>query len=715
MLLCFVDAPVTGAINGNPLFPCPDALKPNVDFWIKVYGVYSQDQVIIHDAERLDIIYEVVSFDSLFRGVNVSDRIKWKKIARISKSYAKILRKLARKRKLKIDQLTGKERAVALLFKDDLSPRTLRAAAKRIREQSGIKEEFRLGLQRSGLYISRIRELFRREGLPLELAALPHVESSFNYKAYSKFGAAGIWQFMRSTGRAFMKINYAVDERFDPIRASESAAKLLKKNYQALGSWPLAITAYNHGRAGMKRAKKRYGENIADIIRRYKSRSFGFASRNFYAQFLAAVHVSKNYRQYFGDIEFYRPKDYVVFETPDYISVKALLSKLNVDLKTFAEFNPALRKPVLQSRRRIPKDFRIRIPYRDGVDIAALYAEIASQHKYDKQVMPEWHKVRRGESLSQIARRYHISVSDLMAQNDIRNAHRIYVGQNLQIPSRDKSRRKQRSRISKAGGAVQLAEAPDLTRREKSVLDVPVTMTAEDRTVPAERSVSAPAVTSAPVEYVPVKSSGRASQTKLPTAKPMNAVPVREIEQKYESVDNVMAMALPDYYVEMTKDMGLRVVRKPRVETTHEAFRGIAFPQNGQVRVEPDETLGHFADWLHVPTWKLRRINGFSFRQAIRVGQLIWLTFESVTPEEFHRRRTEYHQGIEEDFYRNFTITGQKMHKVRRGENIWYLCNRVYEIPYWLLEKYNSDRDLLKLVAGEEIVIPVVEAALPAD
>ena len=149
-------------------------------------------------------------------------------------------------------------------------------------------DRFREGLIRSGAYVDQIKEIFRSYGLPSDLAYLPHVESSFNPKAYSKFGAAGLWQFMRSTGKRFLEIDYTLDERRDPIRASHAAARLLKENYKALGTWPMAITAYNHGLAGMMRATRSKG-NYEAIFKQYRSRLFKFASRNFYSEFLAAV------------------------------------------------------------------------------------------------------------------------------------------------------------------------------------------------------------------------------------------------------------------------------------------------------------------------------------------------------------------------------------------------------------------------------------------
>ena len=158
------------------------------------------------------------------------------------------------------------------------------------------------GLARSGAVIDKFKQTFLSHGLPVDLVYLPCVESSFNFKAYSKFGAAGIWQFTHSTGRRYMEINYVVDERRDPFISADAAARLLKKNYAELKEWPLAITAYNHGLAGMRRAKNAKG-SYEEIVKSYKSRSFKFASRNFYSEFLAARIVAKNPEKYFGKID----------------------------------------------------------------------------------------------------------------------------------------------------------------------------------------------------------------------------------------------------------------------------------------------------------------------------------------------------------------------------------------------------------------------------
>jgi len=183
------------------------------------------------------------------------------------------------------------------------SKRSLRRKLSRIRFQRGQREKFYKGLLRSQLYLDRIRAKFQAAGLPEDLAYLPHVESSFDYKAYSKAGAAGIWQFIRSTGRRYLKINYAVDERRDPIASTVAAIKLLQRNYEKLKTWPLALTAYNHGARSMSRAVRVVGErDIATIIENYQNRRFGFASKNFYACFLAARDLAKDPKPFFGNI-----------------------------------------------------------------------------------------------------------------------------------------------------------------------------------------------------------------------------------------------------------------------------------------------------------------------------------------------------------------------------------------------------------------------------
>ncbi len=717
LILCVGEASVAQLNTySTSLFPTPEVLKPNVEFWKNIYAKYSEREVVLHDSEDLGIVYEVVNLDTLFRGAQVSERLKWKKIEDIKRDYRSVLLALANKGMLEYAVLAQKEKQVAALFGISLNSSRLKRAAYNIRAQSGLRERFKLGLQRSGVYLSKMREVFRDAGLPLELLVLPHVESSFNYKAYSKMGAAGIWQFTRATGRRYMKINYEVDERLDPITATECAAEHLKRNFETLGSWPLAITAYNHGLNGMVRAQRFNGNDLGEIVQNYQSRSFGFASRNFYAEFLAALHVSNNFTYYFGDIQFHEPIDFAVFQTTDYITVNSLLRTLKIELEEFAKLNPALRPPVLESKRRIPRNFAIRLPAREELDMGELYAKISPKEKFAEQIRPEWHKVEVGENLSLIAQKYGVTLRELMALNNLDHRQVIYAGQNLQIPAGAKAGMEASvAATASVETPTQLAEATESRPKEKtSVTDVPPAAT-----------ISPAQVEALPVE--PRATADRRTESSSPRepdlvsitpTSPANVEPPADgttsaghlMENRVAAIAEEMEWALPDFYAEVTKSMATRIVRIPQYEVVQESFRNIAFPENGQVKVEPDETLGHFAEWLEVPARKLRAINRLDYDQPIRIEQPLWLTFERVTPEEFQRRRLEYHQTIEEDFYRNYRVVGENVYNVRRGENIWLICNRVFEIPYWLVKKYNSNTDLLRLVGGQELVIPSVVA-----
>jgi len=233
-------------------FPLYPIIEPNVHFWEKVYGTYTSRQGILHDKNNLDIIYTVI--DLVDWGTPGSSRINKQLIKLGRLRYKKILSELARG----IKPRTREEKRIALLFKRS-KLYSYHKARDNIRLQIGQKDRFVIGVIRSGAYLPSIKRIFRAQGLPLELTYLPHVESSFNPKAYSKAGAAGLWQFTRSTGRDFMVINDVIDERLDAYLSTHAAAQFLKENYRQLNSWPLAHTPYNYGRNGMVRAQQQLG------------------------------------------------------------------------------------------------------------------------------------------------------------------------------------------------------------------------------------------------------------------------------------------------------------------------------------------------------------------------------------------------------------------------------------------------------------------------
>ncbi len=208
----------------------------------------------------------------------------------------------------------------------------------KIRAQSGLADKFRRAAETASEYLSTMEEIFLTHGLPPSLTRMAFVESMFNIEAKSKVGASGIWQFMPETARLFMYVNNLVDERNSPIKATRAAAQLLLKNYAELGSWPHAITAYNHGTYGMLQAIKKTGSLDFDkTILQYESPSFGFASKNFYGEFIAARRV---YYKIKSQIQFkIRPKilDSVVLDSP--MSLQDISKVSGLDIGDISRYN----------------------------------------------------------------------------------------------------------------------------------------------------------------------------------------------------------------------------------------------------------------------------------------------------------------------------------------------------------------------------------------
>jgi len=273
----------------NPHFPRPPALSTNVEFWKRIYTEFGVGDFVLHDRENLAVIYDVVRVTGTTNEQRAAEAAA-PEIQRVRAKYEGILTSLAQG--VTPDDLGVEGRRVAQIWGCPCSSDVLLRAASNIRVQQGLRERVEEGLRRARTLMPQILSVLSRHNVPHELAALPLVESSFNPHARSKAGAVGLWQFILSTGKRYLNITRHRDDRRDPIRATDAAARLLKHNYEALGSWPLALLAYNHGREGILVAKATLGSNAVDeIIVRYNGPRFGFASRNFYPEFLAALDI----------------------------------------------------------------------------------------------------------------------------------------------------------------------------------------------------------------------------------------------------------------------------------------------------------------------------------------------------------------------------------------------------------------------------------------
>jgi membrane-bound lytic murein transglycosylase D len=332
----------------SPEFPVSPAMEARVRFWIRVFTEVSQNEAILHDRDDLRLVYDVVPYDTE------------RSIEPVRASYAQLLTSLA------VDELfpgaardaiasftppAPERQRVQALFESIAAARPIgyAHATANIRAQRGLKDIFADGLARAELYLPEIRRIFAAAQLPAELVYLPHVESSFNPNAVSRAGASGLWQFTKGTADGRLRMTAGVDERFDPVRSSEAAAEHLARARGVLGSWPLAVSSYNHGVAGIARARVAVGsDSLDDIIRGYDSASFGFASRNFYAEFLAAAHVARHADYYFPELKRSPVLQYVVRRGD---SLWTIARKHRVSIRALVAANNLGRSPLQQGQR----------------------------------------------------------------------------------------------------------------------------------------------------------------------------------------------------------------------------------------------------------------------------------------------------------------------------------------------------------------------------
>ena len=301
-------------------FHIPEGMKSRIHFWMKVYNLYSNQHIILHDVDSPWKIYDVVDVSGLSK-------------------------KESRK---KVRQ--AKER-----FKN---------VASQIREQQGMRNSMSYALQQSGRYMEGMEEIFAKHNLPLELVRLPIVESSFNPTVYSHVGAAGMWQFMRKTGKHFLdQINNQIDERLSPFKATEAAAQLMKENYQILGSWPLAVSAYHHGPGVLMQAQKKLRtDSLAHIINKFNHSTYGFASQNYYAEFVAALFTEQYKDKLFEDLEILSPLEHDDIILEYSMRVQTILDLCKLDLETIKQYNPDLKHKAFSSSYYLPEGHWLKLP-----------------------------------------------------------------------------------------------------------------------------------------------------------------------------------------------------------------------------------------------------------------------------------------------------------------------------------------------------------------
>ena len=740
-LLLFFTALMAPAVAQNASdFPRPESLEPAVQFWIRVYTEVDTQSGFLHDAEHLDVIYTALPLDR-------------KQIEAKREAIKAALTALSTGKR---SGLSAEEQQVLALWPANVSNQTLKIASDNVRWQLGQSNRFLAGLRRSGAYREHIQKVIAAKNLPPQLVVLPHVESSFNPGAYSSADAAGMWQFTRATGQRFMRIDHIVDERMDPYIAAEAAMSLLEYNYRVLGTWPLALTAYNHGAGGIARAVREMGSsNIEDIVANYKGRRFGFASRNFYAQFLAVNEVEERAESFFGKVDYNPAPNFTELATDAYIDAEVFARSANISLAQLKADNPALRPVVWEGQKRIPRGFKMKL--RDAtVTPQELLASIDGDYKFVVQTPDVAYTVVRGDSLSAIARRFNTSVSRLVALNQLTSSHRIQIGQRILLPQDETSLAAQSQRAP-ADGIYTVARGDTVSTiaRRFSVgetallrlngiedshriypgqeLRLPGLYAAQPQLVATERAPASlvDAVEVAAVEDETERDVDSAdsfiAQSSPTPSEIERGAPVAAVELGSEA-DAMQAseaftgeLALVDEAAvdidAVAEEVATATSDTTPVESDAELAEALSadpadysVASDDSIEVQATETLGHYADWLAVRAWDVRRLNGMAYSDPVIVGKRLTLGFTKVSRPEFERRRKDYHSTLQREFFAQYRIRDVEEYTIRRNENIGTIARNRYSAPLWLVRQYNPELDFNRIQIGQKVVFPLLQS-----
>jgi membrane-bound lytic murein transglycosylase D len=307
------------------------------------------------------------------------------------------------------------------------------AVAKNLRYfQEGITDRFQSYLDRFHHYKEIVEPIFQEFGLPTDLMYLSLVESGFNPRAFSRARASGPWQFMKATGRMYkLNVSWYVDERRDPIKSTVAAAHHLRDLYDRFGSWPLALAAYNAGSGKVSRAIRKTGTRDFWKIRR--TRYIRRETKDYVPRFIAATLIAKNPTAYgFLPPEGDRHQfEEVLISKP--VQLAAITKQTGISLEELKRLNPELRRNI------VPKSkgpgYHLKVP----VGMASLVTAHHVTFPVWTQPPPpptQWYRVRRGDSLSVVARRFRMKVRQLKNMNNL-SSNLIRVGARLRVRGGD--------------------------------------------------------------------------------------------------------------------------------------------------------------------------------------------------------------------------------------------------------------------------------------
>ena len=449
------------------------------------------------------------------------------------------------------------------------------------------------------------------------------------------------------------------------------------------------------------------------------------------------MRVEKNAEEHFGAVRFNSAPNFREVETDAFIDAEVFASSVGISLEQLRADNRALRPVVWEGNKRIPAGFRIKVR-EEVVTSEDILAMVLADFKFPVQTPDIAYVVERGDSLSVIARRFNTSVTRLASLNQLQSRNRIQIGQRLLLPQDNSQQTSVAAVVAEEGSyTVRRGDTVSLIAArygvtEQALLGVngiqdphriypgqQLTMPGQgdagiqfagiDATIAPTQTIEAqlaeeveaftepvsdtPALT--PEEIEPLTLVRLPPAAVLPDNQELDA-PVTDAESTAEALDPVIDFS----------ESNEQLVESLSADPSDYTVAG-----NNTVEVQASETLGHFADWLDIRAWDVRRLNNMAFRDPVIVGKRLTLDFSRVNIAGFELKRREFHSTLQQQFFSNYRIQGVEQYEIKRNDNIGAIARNRYSTPIWLVRQYNPELDFNRIQIGQKIAFPLVEQA----
>lgn len=598
-------------------------------------------------------------------------------------------------------------------------------------------------LSRSARYMKLMKKILRENGLPEDLIYIALIESGFSPKAMSRAAAVGYWQFIKPTGKRYgLEINALIDERRDYVLSTQAAAEYFKGLYSMFGSWYLAMASYNVGENRVKKEVMRhYTRDFWELARKKR---FPKETINYIPKFIAAKLIGNNPAKYgFTDIDYMSPLEFELITVDKPVNLRQMAERMEMEYDDLKQLNPKFKGEIAPLKTQT-LELRVPINMKEKGLIAAQQSSVDKVEYVADAGETEIYKIRKGDSLNTIAKKYRTTVAWLRDANDLKKGKKLKVGQRIAVPDRSGKKPVVVKYVAKTSKPTPAPVQPVVTPAVASA--EPAATAVNESTLPpapaATTEVAANAAVTPPVTTaVPPEETEAVKNTEIVTSKGVYYVvqpgdTLSEIADDYNSsVEELRKMNKLSRSSKLKAGMKLKVPKdeglpsEPGASNTNMVVEQKApqtadrEPQSRQVAesrkvaaenvdsssaqsdhvVRPGENLTTIAHRYGVSIQAIRSANNLTKKSVLRVGSKL------VIPVT-NRSNSSRPQTVVPERKSVKVTRRPRIHIVKRGENLVEIAEK-YNIPIGRLQEENRLKRGSKLLIGTQLLIPTAQAS----